>query len=137
MTAFNPNELVRLSQTAETVLDPGEDIRGRQIKDNDGNDLGKVHDLLIDQSENRVLAMVVTHGHLFEKTTSVIPVNAIKWITTDEVVVDHGKDKIAGSPAYDPELVYDDVYYAGVYDYYGYPAYWYDDYVYPVYPYYV
>jgi len=137
MADFNPNELVRLSDTDEVTLDPDADIRGRKVKDNAGSELGKVKDLLVDTSTNRVVALVVTHGHLFDKTTSIIPVNAIKWISADEVVIDEDKDKVAASPAYDPTLVYDDTYYVTVYDYYGYPAYWFEDYIYPAYPYYV
>jgi sporulation protein YlmC with PRC-barrel domain len=137
MATYNANQLVRLSDTDEFVLDPSEDVRGRKVTDSDGADLGKVHDLLVDQNDNKVRALVVNHGHLLEKTTSVIPVDAITRITADEVQVTQSKQKISGSPAYDPTLVYDEDYYFGVYDYYGYSPYWYDEYVYPAYPYYV
>ena len=137
MATYNANELVRLSDTDEIVLDPLEDVRGRKVKDNLGQDLGKVKDLLVDQSDNRVRALIVDHGHFLEKTTSVIPVDAIAKLTTDEVEIDQEKDKIGGAPAYDPDLVYDEDYYFALYDYYGYSPYWYDEYVYPAYPYYV
>lgn len=137
MSSYNPNELVRLSDTAEIVLDPDQDVRGRKVTDNLGDNLGKVHDLLIDQSTNKVVAIIVNHGHLLEKTTSVVPVDAITRVGVDEVVIDLAKDKIAASPGYDPTLVYDEGYYTDLYGYYGYAPYWYDDYVYPAYPYYV
>jgi sporulation protein YlmC with PRC-barrel domain len=137
MATYNANQLVRLSDTDEFVLDPSEDVRGRKVKDSDEVDLGKVHDLLVDQDNNKVRALVVNHGHLLEKTTSVIPVDAISQITDDEVHITHNKEKVSGSSPYDPTLVYDADYYFGVYDYYGYSPYWYDDYVYPGYPYYV
>ena len=137
MATYNANELVRLSDTDEIVLDPVEDVRGRKVKDNLGQDLGKVKDLLVDQSDNKVRALIVDHGHFLEKTTSAIPVDAITKVTTNEVEINQDKDKIGGAPAYDPELVYAEDYYFGIYDYYGYSPYWYDEYVYPAYPYYV
>jgi sporulation protein YlmC with PRC-barrel domain len=137
MATYNPNQLVRLSDTDEVTLDPDADIRGRKVVDSAGEDLGKVHDLLVDQTTNRVVALVVNHGHLLSKTTSAIPVDAVARITADEVVIDSDKDKISGAPAYDPTLVYDEAYYVDVYGYYGYSPYWYDEYVYPAYPYYV
>ncbi|MFE4229210.1 PRC-barrel domain-containing protein [Arthrobacter sp. NPDC056886] len=137
MTTYNPNELVRLSDTYEVTLDPDADIRGRKVVDSTGEDLGKVNDLLVDLTTNKVRALVVGHGHLFTKTTSAIPVDAVARITADEVVIDRDKDKIGAAPAYDPTLVYDEAYYVDVYGYYGYSPYWYDEYVYPAYPYYV
>ena len=137
MATYNPNELVRLSDTDEVTLDPDADIRGRKVVDSAGEDLGKVGDLLVDQTINKVRALVVDHGHLFSKTTSAIPVDAVARITADEVVIDRAKDKVGGAPAYDPTLVYDEDYYVDVYGYYGYAPYWYDEYVYPAYPYYV
>jgi sporulation protein YlmC with PRC-barrel domain len=137
MATYNPNELVRLSDTDEVTLDPDADVRGRKVVDSAGEDLGKVHDLLVDQTTNKVRALVVNHGHLFSKTTSAIPVDAVTRVTADEVVIDQVKDKVGGAPTYDPTLVYDEAYYVDVYGYYGYSPYWYDEYVYPAYPYYV
>ncbi|HEY2642353.1 MAG TPA: PRC-barrel domain-containing protein [Galbitalea sp.] len=137
MATYNTNQLVRLSDTDEFVLDPTEDVRGRKVKDSDGADLGKVKDLLIDQEDNKVRALVVDHGHFLEKTTSVIPVDAIYRVSADEVHITQNKEKVAGSSVYDPTLVYDADYYFAIYDYYGYSPYWYDEYVYPAYPYYV
>ncbi|MCU1477833.1 MAG: PRC-barrel protein [Subtercola sp.] len=137
MATYNPNELVRLSDTDEITLDPNADIRGRKVVDSVGEDLGKVHDLLVDPTTNKVRALIVNHGHFLSKTTSAIPVEAVSSITADEVVIDQVKDKIGAAPAYDPTLVYDEAYYVDVYGYYGYAPYWYEDYVYPAYPYYV
>ena len=136
MGTYNENQLVALRDTDEIVLDPDQDIRGRKVMDSAGQDLGKVHDLLVDQAEGKVRALIVNHGHLLEKTTSVIPVDAITRITPEEVQVDQDKKAIEGAAEYDPALVYDRVYYAGVYDYYGYAPYWADSYAYPLYPYY-
>jgi len=50
------------------------------------------------------------------------------------VVVDQTRERIAGSPAYDPDLTYDQGYYGGLYGYYGYAPYWGPGYAYPGYP---
>ncbi|NEN05833.1 PRC-barrel domain containing protein [Diaminobutyricibacter tongyongensis] len=137
MATYNPNELVLLSKSDEITLDVDADIRGRKVVSSAGDELGTVHDLLVDQTTNRVRALVVNHGHLFSKTTSAIPVEAVTKITADEVVIDQNKDKVGDAPAYDPTLIYDEDYFVDVYDYYGYTPFWYDEYVYPTYPIYV
>jgi hypothetical protein len=62
-------------------------------------------------------------------------VEAIQSITEDEVRIDQSRDRVAGAPDYDPELVEDD-YYKSIYGYYGYAPYWGRGYVYPPYPHY-
>ena len=48
--------------------------------------------------------------------------------------------EVAGTPAYDPDLIHEEVgegsYYGDVYRHYGYPPYWGPGYAYPPYPYY-
>ena len=41
MTQHTPT-LVRLSDTDRVIADPTDDIRGRTVRDRDGEDLGKV-----------------------------------------------------------------------------------------------
>jgi len=55
-------ELRKLSDTAQTVAGRDDDIRGRDVKDQDGNDLGKVDDLLMDPQENKVRFLVLASG---------------------------------------------------------------------------
>ena len=53
-TTDNAGSLFRLSDTSLTVADPADDVRGRKVVDNNGDDIGKVEDLLIDDQENKV-----------------------------------------------------------------------------------
>ncbi|WP_066286660.1 PRC-barrel domain-containing protein [Arthrobacter sp. B6] len=129
-------ELRKLSDTAQTVAERDDDIRGRDVKDRDGNDLGKVDDLLIDPEENKVRFLVVASGGFLGigETNSFIPVETISRITSDEVHLDQKRDHVAEAPAYDPDLVAERDFYQSVYSYYGYQPYWTPGYVYPAYP---
>ena len=62
MTTQDTITLHKLSDTGQTVSDATDDIRGRKVKDKDGNDLGKIDDLLIDDRERKVRLLRVEHG---------------------------------------------------------------------------
>lgn len=134
--------LVRLSDTDLTVADPAEDVRDRSVVDRDGEEIGKVNDLLIDEREHRVHFLEVASGGFLGlgKTKFLIPVEAITRISADTVFVNQTRQHIAGAPGYDPDLINQDVgeenYYGDVYRHYGYPPYWGPGYIYPPYPYY-
>lgn len=135
MTTQDTVTLIKLSDTGQTVSDATDDIRGRKVKDKDGNDLGKVDDLLIDDRERKVRFLRVEHGGFlgFGETKSFIPVDAITEITDDDVHVNHSRDHISHAPRYDPELVDAKTYYGNVYEYYGYLPFWGVGYNYPGY----
>lgn len=126
MSTQDNSTLIKLSDTGQTVDNAGDDVRGRKVKDKDGNDVGKVHDLLIDSQERKVRFLLVEHGGFLGvgETKSFIPVDAITRITDDDVYINHARDHIAGAPRYDPSLVDDRAYHGSIYDYYGYAPYW-------------
>jgi sporulation protein YlmC with PRC-barrel domain len=130
MTTDRPVTLVRLSDTRKTPADPTDDIRDRTVRDRDGNDIGKVHDLLVDTEERRVRFLLVEHGGIlgFGATPSFIPVEAVARID-DDVHIDQSTRQVADAPRYDPDLVNQPDpqaadYYGSIYGYYGYPAFW-------------
>jgi len=129
--------LQKLSDIARTVSQDDEDIRGRNVKARDGEELGEVDDLLVDPAENKVRFLVVASGGFLGlgQTKSFIPVEAVSGITADEVRIDQAKDKIACAPTYDPDIVEERGYYEDLYGYYGYTPYWAPGYIYPGYPY--
>ncbi len=119
-------ELIRLRDEAMTVSSSDEDIRGRMVKDSDGQDLGKVDGLLIDAAEKKVRFMEVASGGFlgFGERKSLIPIEAITRITADEVHISHTRAHVAGAPPYDPDLAAEDAdYFFGLYPHYGYPGY--------------
>lgn len=137
MTDDIPSALTRLVDTDLTLASEADDIRGRAVLDRDGEEVGDVHDLVIDPTERRVRLLEVASGGFLgigEKKL-LIPVDAVT--TVDESVhIETAREHVAGSPAYDPELVQEPDYYQSVYDYYGYPPFWTPGYIYPGFPFY-
>jgi sporulation protein YlmC with PRC-barrel domain len=127
--------LVRLSDTDLTLADRAEDIRGRTVLDEKGEELGEVNDLFIDDREHKVRFLEVSSGGFLGLGTTkfLLPVDAITRITDETVYVNQTRERVAGAPRYDPDLV-DERYVSGVYGHYGYPPYWGPDYRYPPYP---
>ncbi|UWF77301.1 PRC-barrel domain-containing protein [Microbacterium neungamense] len=130
------HELVSLADSDRTVAEE-DDIRGRTVRDPDGEEIGKVEDLLVDTEENKVRFLVVASGGFLGlgEHRSYIPVDAVTGIRDDEVRIDQSRERLAGAPGYDPELINDREYNEGVFGYYGYTPFWAAGYVYPAYPY--
>ncbi len=119
-------KLSRLRDNDETVSGSDEDIRGRMVRDKDGQDLGKIEALMIDDVAHKVRFMEVGSGGIlgFGEHKSFIPVGAITLITADEVHIDRTREHVAGAPPYDPAVVTEDTgYFFGLNRYYGYGAY--------------
>lgn len=124
MTEQAQPTLLRLADT-DLVPHPDEDVRGRPVVDRNGDEIGDVDDLLIDEQEQKVRLLQVGSGGFLGigKTKRLIPVDAVTGID-DKVHIDTTRDDVAGSPEYDPELVHESEYYEGLYGYYGYAPYW-------------
>jgi len=133
--SHTPHNLLKLSDTDMTLASAAEDIRGRQVVDTNGEEVGTVDDLMIDDAEQRVRFLRVASGGFLGMGAQkfLIPVDAIKQIKDERVIVNHDRDKIASSPAYDPDVV-DERYYENVYGYYGYMPFWGAGYMHPGYP---
>jgi sporulation protein YlmC with PRC-barrel domain len=112
----------RLRDKHKTVAGFDEDIRGRMVRDKDGQEVGKIEGLLLDDVEEKVRFMEVASGGFLGlgETKSFIPVDAIKRITDDDVFIGHSREHVAGAPRYDPSLVMDEArYFSDLYPYYG------------------
>jgi sporulation protein YlmC with PRC-barrel domain len=127
--------LKRLGDTDLTLADRAEDIRGLNVLDVSGEELGEVDDLLIDDQEHKVRFLQISSGGFLGlgATKFLLLVEAITRITDDTVYVNQSRERVAGAPRYDPALV-DERYVSDVYGHYGYPPYWGPDYRYPPYP---
>jgi sporulation protein YlmC with PRC-barrel domain len=121
MMYMKSGAMVPLSDSEQLVADPGQDVRGRTVLDCEGNEIGKVDDLLIDTEHKAVRLLRVQHGGLFGigATPLYIPVEAVERVTQDEVVVGRSRAQIAEAPQYDPELVDGDDHFARLYRHYG------------------
>lgn len=138
MTTRQPEQLKELRDSEMTLADRGEDVRGRTVLDVNGNEIGNVDALLLDEAESKVRFLrVETGGFLgIGERKFLVPVDAVTRVDADHVHVDRTRERVAGAPAYDPDLTYERDYYGDVYDYWGYAPYWGLGYAYPAYPYY-
>ncbi len=138
MESPNIATLVRLEDSELTIADPAEDARGRTAIDSNGDDVGNVKSLLIDEEERKVRFLEIEAGGVLGigGTTRLVPVDAVTLLDDATVHLAQSRDAVQGSPAYDPELMNDAAYYGEVYGYYGYVPFWAAGYAYPAYPYY-
>lgn len=136
--AAHQRELVALGDSGENIA-AEDDIRGRHVKDVDGEELGTVDDLLIDATERKVRFVVIASGGFLGlgAQKSYIPVDAVIGVGDEDVLIDQSRDHVRTAPAYDPELINDPAYNEGVLEYYGLSPFWSAGYVYPTYPYYL
>ncbi|AFZ69556.1 BON domain-containing protein [Deinococcus peraridilitoris] len=124
-----PPLLVKLMDSGMTIADPQQDIRGRTVLDEHGNNLGHVEHLLIDTQERRVRLLDVRAGGflgLGEKRF-LIPVEAVVSIEGDRVQLNQSRERVVQSPEYTPQLAEQPQhvgYYEPYYGYYGYTPYW-------------
>lgn len=128
--------LVKLSDSALTVADPAEDVRGLAVLDRNGEKIGDVDDLLVDDQDVRVRFLQVAHGGFLGigEDHFLVPVDAITRIDSEHVHVDRTRTDLSGAPGYNPELAEAPDYYPGVYGWWGYSPFWAPGYAYPPYP---
>ncbi len=138
MDSTNVTTLVKLGDTDLMVAAPAQDVRGRTAMDSDGEEVGNVKSLLIDEQEAKVRFLEVESGDFLGLggKTRLIPVDAVARVDEDAVHLNATREHVHGSPAYDPELVDEKTHYRALYDYYGYVPYWAAGYAYPPYAYY-
>ena len=128
--------LIKLSDSALTVAEPAEDVRGLAVVDRNGEEIGNVDDLLLDDRENRVRFLQVGHGGFLGigEEHFLVPVDAVTRIDADHVHVDRTRSDLTDVPGYNPDLAEAPDYYPGVYGWWGYSPYWAPGYAYPAYP---
>ncbi len=116
-----------LSDTGETVAHADEDVRGRKVVDDAGEEIGSVDGLMVDGGEKVRFLRVASGGFLgLDRTRVMIPVEAVTRVMPHAVSIDRGREHLRGAPLYDPDLV-DDTdrgYWGSLYGYYGYAPYW-------------
>lgn len=136
MTSTNASQLVKLGDTHLTVRSPLEDVRGRTVIDQSGDEIGHVDALLIDDQERKVRFLQVASGGVLGigEQRFLVPVDAVLGVDDEWLVIDQTGERVAGSPGYDPNLVYDRDYFGDLYSYYGYAPYWRPGYTYPDFP---
>lgn len=132
--------LLRLSNT-QLNLEPAQDVRGYTVKDAQGQDVGHVEDLLIDDTEKRVRFLLVAEGGFLGigEERFLIPVDAITKVGDKEVHISHRREDVASAPRYNPQLSFEKqrAIFPNLFAYYGFLPFWSAGYSYPGFPYYV
>lgn len=135
MAEQNAATLRRLSDSNLTIAFPDEDARDRPVLDRDGEKVGTVSDLIVDDAEAKVRFFEVASGGVMGigETKVLIPVDAVTAVTDDAIRIDQTREHVSAAPPYDPTLA-GRPYWERLYGYYGYGPYWSPGYVYPGYP---
>jgi len=130
--------LMKLSDSGLVLADPAADVRGRKVLDQNGDEIGEVDDLFIDDDEAKVRFLRIKSGGFLGlgATTFLVPVDAVVR-ANDAVHINQSRERVAGAPRYDPQLANEPDYYGSVYSHYGVAPYWGAGYMYPTYPYFV
>lgn len=127
--------LMSMNDEPIELADDAADLRGRTVVDAEGEEIGHVDDLLVDDTERRVRFLRVKAGDFLGLggRTFLIPIDAIERIGAERVHVDRDRDHVGGGPAYDPEVVVRgrDAY-EPIYGHYGYLPFWMGGYAYPM-----
>ncbi len=94
--------------------------------DGDGEELGRVDDLLVDEDEASVRFLRVSEGGFLGlgATHYLVPVEAVVAVDRDRVHIDRRRSGMADVPGYDPELAPLPAYYGDVYGWWAVPPYW-------------
>jgi sporulation protein YlmC with PRC-barrel domain len=114
--------MVNLRDSALTLADPRDEVTGMMVQDPQGNELGEVDGLIIDELERRVRMLIVASGGVMGigQQKRLVPVETIIGVT-DSIQVDRAHvDMQSDRAAYDPELTD----FTDVYVDYGVPPFW-------------
>lgn len=100
----NAGNLIKLSDTTQTIADPDADVRGRKVVDSNGDDIGEVDDLLVDDQENKVRFLRVGAGGFLGigEQHFLVPVDAVERIDSDRVHITRDRASLSDVPTYDP-----------------------------------
>jgi sporulation protein YlmC with PRC-barrel domain len=116
-------EFVKLSDSDFRLNDPEQDVRGLEVYERGGDQIGSVEDLYVDEQERKVRLLEVGAGGFLGMGEKhfLIPAEAVASVGEDGVTIDHSGEKVAGFPPFDPDVEPESNYQRSLYDYYGYP----------------
>jgi sporulation protein YlmC with PRC-barrel domain len=120
-----PQRLSRLGQSGSKLADPRDDTRGRRVIDSNGEEIGRVVDLIVDrQTRTVVLLEVLESGFLGLGTAKfLVPAEAVVRVTPEVVRVDRDRDQVAAVSADSADFA-DEAYLNTLYASYGYQPFW-------------
>jgi uncharacterized protein (TIGR02271 family) len=116
-----PNEVAKLSGSAVTLEDQSQDLRGRDVYDRDGTQIGSVEDLYVDAEEYYVRFLEVASGGFLGigEKHFLIPVEAVTDTSGDRVTIDQDQERVKGAPDVPLNPLIEPGNVQDLYDYYG------------------
>lgn len=113
--------LVKLSDSDLILEERTQDVRGLNVYDTNGDQIGTVEYLYADEEERKVRFLDVGAGGFLGigEKHFLIPVEAVREVNEDGVVVDQSREKVVDSPPFDTSVVPQAPYQRDIYDYYG------------------
>ncbi len=93
--------LVRLGDSGFVPVNPGDDLRGKEIRDPHGQRMGCVEDLYVDRREREVRFLEVGAGGFLGigERRFLVPVEAVTGVSEDRVTVEPDRTEKAEGPA--------------------------------------
>jgi sporulation protein YlmC with PRC-barrel domain len=98
--------MVPLRDSAMTLADRAEDVRGRRVVDRNDLEIGWVNELELDATSGEIGYLDVTHGWFFGHWSSheLIPVEEILDVDEETVYIDRAGGEHPDAPVYHPAL---------------------------------
>ena len=120
--AVPQSDLVKLSDTDLRLEEPWQDIRGLEVYDMAGEQIGSVEDLYVEREARLPRFLdVVAGGFLgIGRKHFLLPVERVsRDVGEDRATVTQNQDKVLGAPEFDPDVVPNPDLQRAIYAYYG------------------
>ena len=101
-------KLVKMSDSDLRLEEPWQDIRGLEVYDVNGEQIGSVEDLYVDRDSRLPQFLEVSAGGFLGigKKHFLMPIEEVsRDIDADRVTVNQPRDKVVDSPDFDPDEV--------------------------------
>jgi sporulation protein YlmC with PRC-barrel domain len=98
---------VKFSNSDFVFENPEQDIRGKDVYDTYGEQIGSVDDLYIDRQERKVRFLEVGAGGFLGigEKHFLVPVASVTEVGEVRVTIEPGREKVAGSSPFDASVV--------------------------------
>jgi sporulation protein YlmC with PRC-barrel domain len=116
------SNLAKLSEAELPLEEPWQDIRGLEVYDVNGEQIGSVEDLYVDRDARLPRFLEVSAGGFLGigKKHFLIPIEEIsREMGEDRVTVNQPRDKVVESPDFDPDDVANPDIQRAIHAYYG------------------
>ncbi len=99
--------LYSLRASGLKFADPVEDIRGRTAIARDGQKIGFVDDLLLDDHDHRIRFVQIAHGGILgiSRAHFMVPINSLTKIEDQYIHITHTREDVERAALYQPKLV--------------------------------